>query len=146
MRCLTDDAIAAACLAQARAVVPDAWGFGWLAEALAVLLLSELEARPRRVAAIDAAVAGDLLRAAAPLLRDPERRARTRRRLVSPELIDWWVRWEALDPALREMGFAMPVEWLLALWPAPTALPDPAQARRRRRGRRGLARPPAVTG
>jgi hypothetical protein len=120
MHSLTDDAVAAACLEQAIAVVPDAWGFGWLAETLAVLLLSDLEARPRRLAAVDAAIAGELLRAAAPLLRDPDRRADTRRCLTSPELLDWWDRWEALDPALRAMGFVMPVEWLLALWPAPT--------------------------
>ena len=118
---LTADAVAAACLEQAMAAVPDAWGFGWLAETLAVLLLTELEARPRLVAAVDAAVAGDLLRVTARLLRDPGHRARTRRLLFSAELVDWWARWEALDPALREMGFAMPVEWLLALWPAPPA-------------------------
>jgi hypothetical protein len=120
---LTDDAVAAACLEHAMAAVPDAWGFGWLAETLAVLVLTELEARPRPVAAVDAAVAGDLLRTAARLLRRDDRRAATRRRLYSPELVDWWARWEALDPALRAMGFAMPVEWLLALWPAPADRP-----------------------
>jgi hypothetical protein len=120
---LTADAVAAACLEHAMDAVPDAWGFGWLAETLAVLLLTELEARPRLVAAVDAAVAGDLLRVAARLLRDPGHRARTRRLLFSAELTDWWARWETLDPALREMGFAMPVEWLLALWPPPATRP-----------------------
>ena len=118
---LTDDAVAAACLDRYRAAAPDAWGFGWLAETVAVLLLTELEARPRPILIVDAALAGALLRAAARLLRDDERRARARRRLFSQELVDWWARWEALDPALRAMGFTMPVEWLLALWPPPAA-------------------------
>jgi hypothetical protein len=120
---LTDDAVAAACLECALALVPDAWGFGWLEETLVVLLLTELEARPRLVVAVDDSVAGDLLRTAARLLSHAGHRAATRRRLVSPELIDWWARWEALDPDLRAMGFAMPVEWLLALWPAPARRP-----------------------
>ncbi|MCC6626176.1 MAG: hypothetical protein IT340_02115 [Chloroflexi bacterium] len=120
---MTDDAVAAACLEHALALVPDAWGFGWLEETLVVLLLTELEARPRRVLAVDATVAGRLLRAAARLLRRPGHRAATRRRLVSPALVDWWARWEALDPALREMAFAMPVEWLLVLWPATARRP-----------------------
>jgi hypothetical protein len=73
---LTDDAVAAACLECALALVPDAWGFGWLEETLVVLLLSELEARPRLVVAVDAAVAGDLLRTAARLLSHAGHRAR----------------------------------------------------------------------
>ena len=96
---LTDDAVAAACLECALALVPDAWGFGWLEETLVVLLLTELEARPRLVVAVDDAVAGDLLRTAARLLSHAGHRAATRRRLFSAELIDWWARWEALDPA-----------------------------------------------
>jgi hypothetical protein len=132
---LTDDAVAVACLDAYRAAAPDAWGFGWLAETLAVLVLTELEARPRPVLLVDAALAGALLRAAACLLRDDERRAGARRRLFSPELIDWWARWEALDPALRAMAFAMPVEWLLGLWEAAHRPPDgddrsPADRRR----------------
>jgi hypothetical protein len=133
---LTDDAVAAACLDRFRLLAPQVWGFGWLAEALAVLLLSELEARPRAIGAVDDGVAGDLLRAAAPLLRDAGRRAATRRRLVSPELIDWWARWEALDPALRELAFAMPVEWLLALWPEAAGAPAPMSPTTTREGRR----------
>ena len=118
---LTDEAVAAACLAHYRAVVTGVWGFGWLEETLAVLLRSELEARPRTIVTVDAAVAGDLLRAAVPLLRDADRRARTRRGLVSPRLRDWWACWEALDPGLQEMAFAMPAEWLLTLWSEATA-------------------------
>jgi hypothetical protein len=114
---LSADAIAAACLEQALALAPDAWGFGWLEETLVVLLLTELEARPRLIVAVDAGLAGELLRAAARLLRDDARRAGTRALLHSRELADWWARCEALDPALREMAFAMPIEWLLALWP-----------------------------
>jgi hypothetical protein len=138
---LSDDAVAVACLAAYRAAAPDAWGFGWLAETLAVLVLTELEARPRPVLIVDAALAGALLRAAARLLRDGERRARARRRLFSPELVDWWARWEALDPALREMAFAMPVEWLLGLWEAADRPPE-ADARPpagRPRPRRAIA-------
>ena len=115
---LTDDVVAVACLDAYRAAAPDAWGFGWLAETVAVLVLTELEARPRPVLLVDAVLAGSLLRDAARLLRDDERRARARRRLFSAELVDWWARWEALDPDLRAMAFAMPVEWLLGLWEA----------------------------
>lgn len=123
---LTDDAVAAACIEQAMTLVPDAWGFGWLAETLAVLVLTELEARPRPIIAVDAAVAGTLLRTARRLLTEPGHRARTRRQLASPALVDWWVRWAALDPALQAMGFTMPVTWLLDLWPAapPAQWPD----------------------
>jgi hypothetical protein len=118
---LSDDAVAAACLEQAMALVPDAWGFGWLAETLAVLVLTELDARPRPILGVDAAAAEALLRTGARLLTDPGHRARTCRQLASPTLRDWWARWETLDPALQAMGFTMPVDWLLDLWPAPTA-------------------------
>jgi hypothetical protein len=120
----TDDAVAVACLDAYRAAAPDAWGFGWLAETLAVLLLSELEACPRPILAVDAGLAGALLGASARLLRDDDRRARVRRRLYSPELLGWWARWEALDPDLRAMAFAMPVEWLLGLWEAAYRSPE----------------------
>jgi hypothetical protein len=115
---LTDEAIVAACLPLYRATAPDVWGFAWLADTLAVLLTTELAARPRLVVAVDGGLADDLLHAAARLLRAPAWRRATVRHLVSPALIDWWAGWEALAPDLREMGIAMPVDWLLAAWTA----------------------------
>ena len=104
-----------------RAAAPDAWGFGWLAETLAVLLLTELEARPRPILARRRRPGRrPAARGRARSSATPAAAPATRRRLFSPELIDWWARWEALDPALRAMAFAMPVEWLLALWEAAT--------------------------
>ena len=133
---LTDEAIVAACLPLYRAAAPDVWGFAWLADTLAVLLKTELAARPRLVVAVDGGLADDLLQAAARLLHAPAWRRATIRRLVSPALIDWWIGWETLAPDLREMGVAMPVDWLLAAW----------TATRERPGRSARHRPRPIAG
>jgi hypothetical protein len=110
------DTVARLCLAFYRARVPAVWGFAWLAETLVMLLRSELEADRRLIVIVDEPLAGDLLRATDCLVRNRERQYTVRRRLMSPDLIAWWARWETLEPALREMAVAMPVAWLLALW------------------------------
>ena len=84
---LAPDEITDRCLGLYRALVPDVWGFAWLEETLAVLLQSELEARPRTVFLVDGPLADALLRAAARCLRDAGWQQQTRRDLTNPLLM-----------------------------------------------------------